>query len=467
MAFDGFNYIDSLPDHRTAYDIHKWVSGQKKASNMGEVIGKRNSYLVQLDSSYSTNKTSSLGSIETRRSTAGFDYFYDSLDVAHTWSIDGQNLNPGSFSTRLYNADNNLIHLQSERWDGLYGNWENRISPYGLHYNYNEDKQILNIEYAYIDSSGSDARYLATQYYYDSLSNLDKVDYSSRTTGWGYDTILLKSTVDYNYDLSGRLQSSVSHQLRLPQFEWVGRDSIVYGYDSQERLETMEVYNGPDSLRRPLLLETYVYLPNGKIDKRIINTSYSDSIFTRENIYKYSYYDYGSLNSIIESVSSLGNPHIDYFKTQYWHDSTIVADQVRFSRNFRSSDKRFDLYEQNHLITKMVVVNLRPDIIYKPELFIDLFYVASKPVSNENLPEVNDFRVYPVPASDRIYMNWDESKPLTSIVRISNTKGQLVLSNSILNLDSGIDISELSSGLYFITVIGEHNKVFQSRFIKQ
>lgn len=79
--------------------------------------------------------------------------------------------------------------------------------------------------------------------------------------------------------------------------------------------------------------------------------------------------------------------------------------------------------------------------------------------------ELNQFRVYPNPAKAEIFV---ELKSRNATASIYDSKGSLIKSN--LKMSSGknrIDISVLTSGVYFIELSYETNQVFTHKFIKQ
>ncbi|SHE45066.1 T9SS type A sorting domain-containing protein [Chryseobacterium takakiae] len=79
--------------------------------------------------------------------------------------------------------------------------------------------------------------------------------------------------------------------------------------------------------------------------------------------------------------------------------------------------------------------------------------------------ELNQFRVYPNPAKAEIFV---ELKSRNATASIYDSKGSLIKSN--LRMSSGknrIDISVLTSGVYFIELSYETNQVFTQKFIKQ
>jgi glucuronoarabinoxylan endo-1,4-beta-xylanase len=79
--------------------------------------------------------------------------------------------------------------------------------------------------------------------------------------------------------------------------------------------------------------------------------------------------------------------------------------------------------------------------------------------------ELNQFRIYPNPAKTEIFV---ELKSRNATASIYDSKGSLIKSN--LKMSSGknrIDISVLTSGVYFIELSDESNQVFTHKFIKQ
>jgi glucuronoarabinoxylan endo-1,4-beta-xylanase len=79
--------------------------------------------------------------------------------------------------------------------------------------------------------------------------------------------------------------------------------------------------------------------------------------------------------------------------------------------------------------------------------------------------EINQSRVYPNPAKTEIFV---ELKSRNATASIYDSKGSLIKLN--LKMNSGknrIDISALTSGVYFIELSDENNKVFKHKFIKQ
>jgi trimeric autotransporter adhesin len=77
-------------------------------------------------------------------------------------------------------------------------------------------------------------------------------------------------------------------------------------------------------------------------------------------------------------------------------------------------------------------------------------------------PGLQEFKVYPNPANDRLNMIFNGFEPTS--VRIFNSTGLLVIDRRIEN---SIDISKLSNGLYIIELSDEQKPLTRTRFIKR
>ena len=69
--------------------------------------------------------------------------------------------------------------------------------------------------------------------------------------------------------------------------------------------------------------------------------------------------------------------------------------------------------------------------------------------------------IYPVPAQDLIYIGI----PLTDII-IYNAKGTRLITKSVFNAETGIDVSDLSVGVYFLEGFTENSIKITKRFVK-
>jgi len=95
---------------------------------------------------------------------------------------------------------------------------------------------------------------------------------------------------------------------------------------------------------------------------------------------------------------------------------------------------------------------------------IDSLYNMPDPMLSgiNDLSGVNAIQIFPNPATDQISM----SGTITAKVDIRNAPGQLVKSTTIHPGNNVISLTDLKSGLYFVTVIDENNNVAVQKLIK-
>lgn len=81
--------------------------------------------------------------------------------------------------------------------------------------------------------------------------------------------------------------------------------------------------------------------------------------------------------------------------------------------------------------------------------------------------ENNSFKIHPNPVSNELNIITNTSTGKYDIA-VYNTLGSLVLErkNQLSGINNQITINELNSGVYFIQITDDENKVYQKRFIK-
>ena len=77
----------------------------------------------------------------------------------------------------------------------------------------------------------------------------------------------------------------------------------------------------------------------------------------------------------------------------------------------------------------------------------------------------NDVLIYPVPANDILYLK--NFNPNFNIIEIFNAEGKIILERKIESRDSSINVSWLTSGIYFIKFSGSRKAVDTSKIIVQ
>lgn len=96
----------------------------------------------------------------------------------------------------------------------------------------------------------------------------------------------------------------------------------------------------------------------------------------------------------------------------------------------------------------------------------DLFFVIEfdAVMSTGNLDRADDIVVYPNPSSGMVYVTG--AADMTTI-NVINLQGQVLMSRGAAEVASGIDLSAMGSGVYFITVNFLNGSAVQKKVVKQ
>lgn len=91
-----------------------------------------------------------------------------------------------------------------------------------------------------------------------------------------------------------------------------------------------------------------------------------------------------------------------------------------------------------------------------------IYKITAPNASIEDIYNQNKVKIYPNPASNRIFVEGIEKENLNA--DFISLDGRLIL-NASVNSDYGIDISSLKSGIYFITVNSNQTKIYTQKII--
>ena len=103
-------------------------------------------------------------------------------------------------------------------------------------------------------------------------------------------------------------------------------------------------------------------------------------------------------------------------------------------------------------------------IIYFDNQNFNMYPVCITSVSIDEIAN-NDFTIYPNPSFENITINSNHSKEI-QFVEIYSSDGKLVLKNAFKNINSAININNLTSGIYLIVLINKEGLRFTNRLIK-
>lgn len=93
--------------------------------------------------------------------------------------------------------------------------------------------------------------------------------------------------------------------------------------------------------------------------------------------------------------------------------------------------------------------------------------VLTKNDIQETNTNINHLEIYPNPSYDKLYIKSDDISEIDNII-ISNLEGKTVISLNQANVSKGIDISNLTSGTYYIILLNQKSKIlFTQKFVKK
>ncbi len=91
-------------------------------------------------------------------------------------------------------------------------------------------------------------------------------------------------------------------------------------------------------------------------------------------------------------------------------------------------------------------------------------FVVTNPIGLNELSKAQiDFSLFPNPATDRLYIAFTDLQNKAYYVRILNSIGKTIFMLPKPELENGIDISGLKSGIYFIQLTDDKTKTTISK----
>lgn len=179
-----------------------------------------------------------------------------------------------------------------------------------------------------------------------------------------------------------------------------------------------------------------------------------DSLETTSRLFKLNIIGYtGNYSAQVFIVDSVQN------NMQYRYDSLLRAGYTQSSAISAILSNQNINYSTISITSGQYTFSLQPNAVCLFKI-----YIPGIISSTENNFVSTNFDIYPNPTSDKLTIALPSQQKSKSILQIYNTMGVLVKTVDINHSSIVIDISELSSGLYFIRMT---NSQQTKRFIKQ
>jgi hypothetical protein len=212
----------------------------------------------------------------------------------------------------------------------------------------------------------------------------------------------------------------------------------------------------------PMTNEIYAY--HGFLEDNLNNIDFV--YYEHENELRYSY----SQKIITHSDNSFlvaGSKRTPHRKVDFWLKKFDSNNELLWQRYIGGDD-----YESFHNIIKTNdngYLIIAESLSFDENLAIYLVKTDSLGLGNYTsqvesyIVNKNDFTIYPNPASDIVYVEFD-NKNLEYIIEIYDISGRQVLQNKSNNPANHLNISNLKNGLYTV-MIYHNNRLYQNKLI--
>jgi len=351
-----------------------------------------------------------------------------------------------------YDTKGNLIkEIWYEIYEGkiqwyAFTNWEYCYDENDyLNYYINYDRDWITGEWYYFgkgeytyDSSGNEIMFLYFQW---------DENYSQ----WGK-----VSKLDYTYDINGNLIQSISQEWNDSINQWINYKKSESTYDGNGRMTNSMSYEWDENNNQwnYFAKSEYTYDTNGNNTQNVSSQWINDQ-WLADRKYEYTYVANGNLiNYISSDWVSDSNQWINTNKREYIYNNSYSYDQLVipffYSNNYfnHMQTENIGSYRDNDL-NQWVIFNNR-----------QYFYTEQ---NIGKITEVNTLlaNIYPNPAEN--YVVFTLNNPESAVVEIFDIKGERVI-EQIMRSDKQINVSHLSSGIYFYKITSG-NKIISGKLV--
>jgi len=479
--------LDSLMIRNTKFN--SWNKSQK------QLLGK--TYLIKLDSTFS---------------------YVDSMNPSPNFGLNNKEEflydNYGRNTERIFYSLNYDTVGNGNMW---YPNWK-----YSNHYNtsgYCDSITSFNDNYDIFTLLHTWKKNHLVTYFNDSLGR-DTLDfyyeYNKQNNTWG-----MKQKHEYSYNDSGQYTFAAFY-FWVGNSTWEGGAAKSWTYNNQYQVETTTrygyYYNGNwigskktvnvyDSLNRVERI-LYLYMDTATMQWDTNNFVSINTFDTAGNIEAQINYSINAQNNL-DTVSFTKflynndgymleekkyifafNRWFAWSKDIYIYDSLNqvvskreygrVIDTSYWTKQFRyDTEYDYNYYNSQVSFPNLVIAVDNENIIHKSSLFIKdkdawglhshaVDYYSGISASIENAQEIqNRIELYPNPANDVVYVRIDNMGQNINELFVFDVLGKEIKNIKLNNPLYKYDISELESGIYFISVRLENGEVFSKKFIKE
>lgn len=182
-------------------------------------------------------------------------------------------------------------------------------------------------------------------------------------------------------------------------------------------------------------------------------------------------YQQGQWNNLFDSASDVvydGQDTLSEMLASIYSEHSNILWVGTDGRDFGESGQLFYHNFQNNTWHSMPTIDSLPSIIKTITTDSTTVFIGTNnglglldkncfSVSNQSISKIESISIYPNPTDQNITIAADVAKYQ---IAIYNTQGQLIRTNIFSNQKNTIDLSELSTGTYFIKFLNTNNQLF-------
>lgn len=280
---------------------------------------------------------------------------------------------------------------------------------------------------------------------------------------------------EFKYNDEDLLTAQFGFSWSVSQQEWVDDSRLLITYDDEGNpiVRSSEVYIQSNNNWREIYRTENEYNDRENLIEEVIYRVNNQDTF---EMYSHEEFSYNDADRVIEQVSSLydsfsdewvpnflnafeyddnENPvreiiHFQFeegewtavFANNYEYNNDVLMRDVWSPGEFYLTDLPFD-----QVVNKLLVSNTE-DLFFQPGLLLEretYYYSELQPSSTGDLQKIG-FSVYPVPASDAVYFDWEEVAERMDVI-IFDMSGK-VLQRATLSRHEALSIENLRPGTY-------------------
>lgn len=374
-----------------------------------------------------------------------YSYSGDLLTGFVKSSLQGGNMIDYQRGGYYYNIGNHLIESYVENWSDNLAIWRPQfIRNYEYESDYT-DKIVVEMFTQY-DYFGAE-EYIAIfkyDYQYDAQNRISEKTWRQKMEdNWGNRTNYL-----YQYHENGKIESIVEQEWDITTWWNKFRRFIVYDDRNRKELEYQETWYGMEWA--PALAWDYTYNNAGQLASKSDKTWYANDWL---NVSKEEYSYQNNDITVCETYVWFVSRWVEETRFEYEYDAQHNASKGLAFRYVK------DEWEAADLTILMRYNGRQSSYNYENSYKVEASYKeAQKPLNRIDDDVENSISVYPNPTTGELSVKSEKLK--IKNIQVFDMAGRLLQTTE--NIDSAefhIDLTNLSSGIYFVNINGKTVKI--------